>query len=54
MTKTEGAIEICTMKPDGSEARVLTNGGINDSPRFSPVRKIYNLDFLAQQGTGKT
>jgi TolB protein len=28
--------EICTMKPDGSNARVLTDGGINDSPHFSP------------------
>jgi Tol biopolymer transport system component len=24
------------MKADGSEPRVLTDGGINDSPQFSP------------------
>ncbi len=24
------------MKPDGSDARVLSDGGINDSPQFSP------------------
>jgi TolB protein len=34
--KTEGALEICVMKADGSEPRVLTDGGINDSPQFSP------------------
>ncbi len=34
--KTEGALEICVMKSDGSEPRVLTDGGVNDSPQFSP------------------
>lgn len=34
-SKTEGAIEICVMNPDGSDARILTDGGVNDSPRFS-------------------
>jgi TolB protein len=33
--KTDGALEICVMKTDGSEPRILTDGGINDSPHFS-------------------
>jgi TolB protein len=33
--KTEGALEICVMKSDGTEPRVLTDGGVNDSPQFS-------------------
>jgi TolB protein len=33
--KTDGAFEICVMKTDGSEPRILTDGGVNDSPRFS-------------------
>ncbi|MGD0232010.1 MAG: hypothetical protein ABSC19_16920, partial [Syntrophorhabdales bacterium] len=36
VAKTEGALEICTMRPDGSNARVLSDGGVNDSPHFSP------------------
>ncbi len=36
VSKTEGALEICVMEPDGSDARVLSHGGINDSPQFSP------------------
>ena len=36
VSKTEGALEICVMRPDGSDARVLSHGGINDSPQFSP------------------
>jgi TolB protein len=34
--KADGALEICVMKADGSEPRVLTDGGVNDSPQFSP------------------
>lgn len=33
--KTDGALEICVMKADGSEPRILTDGGVNDSPQFS-------------------
>jgi len=36
VSKTEGALEICVMRPDGSDARVLSDGGVNDSPQFSP------------------
>jgi TolB protein len=38
VSKLEGSFEICTMKPDGSEQKVLTNGNgaVNDSPCFSP------------------
>ena len=38
VSKLEGSFEICTMKPDGSEQKVLTNGhgAVNDSPCFSP------------------
>ncbi len=36
VSKTEGALEICVMRPDGSDALVLSHGGINDSPQFSP------------------
>ena len=36
VAKFEGAIEICVMNIDGSNPQVLTNGGINDSPQFSP------------------
>ena len=52
VTKTGGAIEICMMKPDGSDARVLTEGGINDSPRFSPCGRY--ILYSSQQGSGKT
>ncbi len=34
--KTDGALEICVMKADGTEPRILTDGGVNDSPQFSP------------------
>ncbi len=33
--KTDGAFEICVMKADGTEPRILTDGGVNDSPQFS-------------------
>ncbi len=36
VSKTEGALEICVMRPDGSDARALSHGGVNDSPQFSP------------------
>lgn len=36
VSKTEGGLQICVMRPDGSDARVLTHGGLNDSPQFSP------------------
>ena len=38
VAKFEGSFEICTMRPDGSDQRVLTNGNgaVNDSPCFSP------------------
>jgi TolB protein len=35
VSKFEGAFEVCVMNTDGSQQRVLTNGGINDSPQFS-------------------
>jgi TolB protein len=52
VAKTEGAIEICVMRPDGSDARVLTDGGINDSPRFSPCGRY--ILYSSQQGNDKT
>jgi len=44
--KTEGALEICVMKSDGSEPRVLTDGGVNDSPQFSSCGRyiLYSSD----------
>jgi TolB protein len=52
VAKTDGGIEVCVMRPDGSDARVLTEGGINDCPRFSPCGRyiLYN----SQRGSGKT
>ncbi len=46
VAKTGGAIEICVMRPDGSNARVLTEGGVNDSPQFSPCGRyiLYSSD----------
>ncbi|HUJ68080.1 MAG TPA: hypothetical protein VLW86_01080 [Syntrophorhabdales bacterium] len=52
VSKTEGALEICVMKPDGSDARVLTDGGVNDSPRFSPCGRY--ILYSSQKGNGKT
>ena len=49
VAKTDGALEICVMKPDGSDARVLTDGGINDSPHFSPCGRY----ILYSSVTGK-
>ena len=48
VSKTEGAIEICVMRPDGSDARVLTDGGVNDSPRFSPCGRY--ILYSSQKG----
>jgi TolB protein len=44
--KTEGALEICVMKSDGTEPRVLTDGGVNDSPQFSSCGRyiLYSSD----------
>ena len=52
VSKTEGALEICVMKPDGSDARVLSDGGVNDSPRFSPCGRY--ILYSSQKGNGKT
>lgn len=52
VSKTEGALEICVMKPDGSDARVLTDGGVNDSPRFSPCGRY--ILYSSQKGNAKT
>jgi TolB protein len=52
VTKTDGGIEVCVMNPDGSDARALTEGGINDSPRFSPCGRY--ILYSSQQGSGKT
>ena len=52
VSKTEGALEICVMRPDGSDARVLTDGGVNDSPRFSPCGRY--IIYSSQKGSGKT
>ncbi len=40
------------MKPDGSDARVLTDGGVNDSPRFSPCGRY--ILYSSQQGNSRT
>jgi TolB protein len=52
VSKTEGALEICVMRPDGSDARVLSDGGVNDSPRFSPCGRY--ILYSSQKGNGKT
>ena len=52
VSKTEGALEICVMRPDGSDAQVLTDGGVNDSPRFSPCGRY--ILYSSQKGNGKT
>jgi TolB protein len=51
VSKIGGSFEICVMKLDGSEQRVLTNGGINDSPRFSSCGR-YIIYSLANRGKG--
>jgi TolB protein len=64
VSKTEGAIEICIMNPDGSNARVLSDGGVNDSPRFSAsgMYILYSsqkgndrahVNFMLRNGTNK-
>ncbi len=52
VSKTEGALEICVMRPDGSDARVLTDGGVNDSPHFSPCGRY--ILYSSQKGDSKT
>jgi TolB protein len=48
VSKTEGALEVCVMRPDGSNARVLSDGGINDSPSFSPCGRY--ILYSSQKG----
>lgn len=48
--KIGGSLEVCAMKADGSEQRVLTDGGINDSPQFSPCGR-YILYSSTNKGT---
>lgn len=48
ISKTEGALEVCTMRPDGSNARVLSEGGVNDSPHFSPCGRY--ILYSCQKG----
>ena len=48
VSKTEGALEICVMRPDGSDARVLSDGGVNDSPQFSPCGRY--IIYSSQKG----
>lgn len=52
VAKTDGGIEVCVMRPDGSDGRVLTEGGINDCPRFSPCGRY--ILYSSQRGNGKT
>jgi TolB protein len=52
VAKTDGGIEVCVMRPDGSDARVLTEGGINDCPRFSPCGRY--ILYSSQRGNGRT
>lgn len=51
VSKTEGALEICVMNTDGSDARVLTDGGVNDSPHFS--RSGTYILYASQKGNEK-
>jgi TolB protein len=63
VAKFEGAFEICTMNLDGSNQRVLTVGGINDSPQFSPCGRYiiyssnkggkYNVYLMLSNGESK-
>jgi TolB protein len=63
VSKTEGALEICVMKPDGSDARVLSDGGVNDSPVFSPCGRYilyssqkgrkYSINMMLHNGENK-
>ena len=48
VSKTEGALEICVMRPDGSDARVLSDGGVNDSPQFSSCGRY--IIYSSQKG----
>ncbi len=48
VSKTEGALEVCVMRPDGSNARVLSDGGVNDSPHFSPCGRY--ILYSSQKG----
>ena len=36
------------MRPDGSNARVLSDGGVNDSPQFSPCGRY--ILYSSQKG----
>jgi TolB protein len=52
VSKIESAFEICVMNPDGSDARILTDGGVNDSPHFSSSG-MYIL-YSSQKGNDRT
>ena len=50
ISKTEGALELCVMRPDGSNARVLSEGGVNDSPSF---RRAAGISFIPPKREGR-
>jgi TolB protein len=49
VSKTEGGLQICVMRPDGSDTQVLTHEGLNDSPQFSPGGRY--ILYSSQKGT---
>lgn len=63
VTRAEGSFEVCTMNADGSNPKVLTNGGINDSPQFSPCGRYiiysskkgdhFNIYLMLYNGEGR-